>query len=472
MKPIIKKLFLIIMFLPFIVNASEKCSVISGTGKNIGDEIACGTEHFYVIENKDNSVKMLAKYNLNVGDKIDYFDVENDTVYLPDYMDLYGEDSYDYCIVAATAKGYNPYYTYPMFEQQEDHTYKMKGCRVYEQMNEPNVRQDSRAIGTKLVNGKSVMPLYGITYMDPNWGYEAKVNNNIHDVNYDTNGNMITTNTPFEGYLTGYKNELHNQGIDVSTISFVTLDRILSLIKTISGRELEIELEYPEFDNNSNSVEQFIGKMEITDYVSEEYNWIYSVTYWLGTGFITNDPSSFVQYNDYYISNEGMLCALGRGTCTYLAYPIGNGVRPFVEMSEDNLTYPYNIESETDGNGSIDVVDKAYSNDVITFRVQARQNYVISSITIIDKDGNSVTYNQDQIVQNDDGTVSVNSFTMPSNDVKIVATFEVKKTSTIEEIIVNPKTGVVRPSFILFIVLLIGLITHLVLSKKKMVAME
>ena len=182
MKATLKKLFLIIMFLPFIVNATSKCSVVNGTGKDIGDEIVCGTEHFYVIENNNGSIKMLAKYSLNVGDKIDYFDVENDAVYPNDTAVIYGPEVFEYCTDAATAKGYNPYYTFPMFEQQEDRTYKMKGCRVYEQINEPNVRQDSRAIGTKLVNGKSVMPLYGITYMDPHWGYVGIVHNYYFDV--------------------------------------------------------------------------------------------------------------------------------------------------------------------------------------------------------------------------------------------------------------------------------------------------
>ena len=35
----------------------------------------------------------------------------------------------------------------------------------YEKMNEEHIRQDERAIGTKLVNGKSALPLYGIVYI-------------------------------------------------------------------------------------------------------------------------------------------------------------------------------------------------------------------------------------------------------------------------------------------------------------------
>lgn len=67
-----KIIFIIALFFMFIgITNAEKCTVISGTGSNIGDEIACGTEHFYVIENDGTNIKMLAKYNLYVGANYD-----------------------------------------------------------------------------------------------------------------------------------------------------------------------------------------------------------------------------------------------------------------------------------------------------------------------------------------------------------------------------------------------------------------
>ena len=50
---------LCILFLPCVANATEYCTVVSGQGKEIGSEIACGTEHFYIVENKNNTVKCL-----------------------------------------------------------------------------------------------------------------------------------------------------------------------------------------------------------------------------------------------------------------------------------------------------------------------------------------------------------------------------------------------------------------------------
>ncbi len=49
----------------------KPCKVTSGTGNNVGDEITCGTESFYVISSTDTTVKVFAKYNLNVGTNAD-----------------------------------------------------------------------------------------------------------------------------------------------------------------------------------------------------------------------------------------------------------------------------------------------------------------------------------------------------------------------------------------------------------------
>ncbi len=63
----IKLLIMLFVFVPFVVNAKENCTVVSGTGNDIGSEIACGSEHFYVIDSDDDNIRMLAKYNLDYG---------------------------------------------------------------------------------------------------------------------------------------------------------------------------------------------------------------------------------------------------------------------------------------------------------------------------------------------------------------------------------------------------------------------
>ena len=49
------------------VGTSKPCTIVSGDGTNVGDEITCGTENFYVMSNDGNNITMLAKYNLKVG---------------------------------------------------------------------------------------------------------------------------------------------------------------------------------------------------------------------------------------------------------------------------------------------------------------------------------------------------------------------------------------------------------------------
>ena len=46
---------------------TKPCKVTSGTGKNVGDVIICGTESFYVISYSKSSTTMLTKYKLDVG---------------------------------------------------------------------------------------------------------------------------------------------------------------------------------------------------------------------------------------------------------------------------------------------------------------------------------------------------------------------------------------------------------------------
>lgn len=328
-----------ILLLPFIVDA-KSCVATVGTGKKVGDEVKCGTESFYVIKHSDYQTKMIAKYNLMVGDKIDYIEITGTPPTFP-YSTWVGgkypSAAFDYCNNLAHSNNYNPYYTYPIFDFD---TTELKGCRVYEKIEYEHVVQDSRAIGTKLDgNGKSILPIYGITYMQPAWGYEAMHDGVIKENVYDNNGDLVLEGSSFEKYIKGYKTELERQNVDVKSVNFITLNTTLNLLKDISGEDVEVNLEY---GNGENIEDQFIGKMDIKEFIPNNHKWIYDVTYWLGSGFL-HDPNNPVgmlsEYNDYYITNEGVLCALGRGECGYFDYPIGNGIRPLVVVENSDISF-------------------------------------------------------------------------------------------------------------------------------------
>lgn len=455
-----KRLLLLIslFFIPFMVNAKEYCRVIDSNEKTVGSEVVCGTEHFYIVENKNNEVSLLAKYNLNVGDAIDYFDIEGTK---PEYLySQFVDLGTDYCMAKANEKGYHPYYVYPITHDMSDVNYPLDGCRVYEALNSEHIKQDERAVGTKLDgNGKSILPLYGITYMNPIWGYDAIVNNNIRSNEYDSNGDLILNGTIFEEYLNGYKLELQRQDIDVSNVSFITVNKTLNLLKEISGRDVNVDLEYAA----DTMPDKFLGKMDIKEFTGKN-KWIYDTTYWLGSGFkiLFDDWNGHgSEYNDYYISNEGMLCALGRGECSYFEYPIGNGVRPLVTIPTSSMQFL--IRTKTDGNGTIEVIDHAFGGDSIRFRVTSKKGYKLDSITIITDNGEKVSFREGEIQKNSDGTMSVdkNSFSMPFDNVTIEARWKSD--------IINPSTGKSVVLLCGFIILLSILIVGLVNKDKNMI---
>ncbi len=413
-----KRLFLIlILFLimfPLSVNA-EFCKVTKGTGQDIGDEVQCGTESFYLVSNQEDRIELLAKYNLFVGDIISYFDVDEEH---STYSNQYSAS--EYCSAKSRELGFNAYKTYSIGEFLNS-SFTLYGCRVYENIEYDKVRQDERAVGTKLDGtGHSILPLYGITYMNPEWGNVFNGTTNFQN-NYDENGNLIVEGSVFKQYLNGYKEELERQEIEVEDVSFITLTKTLELLKNISNKDIEVNIEYP--NEATYTGEFFYGKMDIKNY-TENNKWIYDVTYWLGSGF-EGDPDDGIHdfKNDYYISNEGMLCAIGRGECTYLPYPIGNGVRPLITIAKGNVLY--DIKVETDGNGSIEAPEKAYGNDFIRFKVVPKPGYKLNKLTVITDSGETVEYTEESFIENPDGTTSVDSsvFTMPFENVTIRASW-------------------------------------------------
>ena len=59
MKKYLLLILVVVMFVPFMVNAKEYCKVVDGDGKSIGSEISCGTEHFYILDYKDDTFILL-----------------------------------------------------------------------------------------------------------------------------------------------------------------------------------------------------------------------------------------------------------------------------------------------------------------------------------------------------------------------------------------------------------------------------
>lgn len=71
--------------------ATKSCKVIKGTGRNTNDEIACGTEEFYVLYTAGDSINVLTKYPIEAGaaavsiDDSKYEFVEESSIQNPSY---------------------------------------------------------------------------------------------------------------------------------------------------------------------------------------------------------------------------------------------------------------------------------------------------------------------------------------------------------------------------------------------------
>ena len=82
----------------------------------------------------------------------------------------------------------------------------------------------------------------------------------------------------------------------------------------------------------------------------------------------------------------------------------------------------YEISTISDGNGSIEVIEKSNPDELVTFKIVPNDGYVLDAVKVTDTFGNTVTFND-------------YTFTMPTADVTIEATF-VKKVLPI-----NPETS-------------------------------
>ena len=122
------KKFLLFIFLFFFSTSliyASPCLVISGDGTHIGDEIACGTEHFYVLSNDGENIKMLSKYNLMAG--ATYTRIEFDEVYT-EYGDIYQNKS----LQEKLKEGYRVYYSLGKYDEEKE-MYIYYGALVYDE---------------------------------------------------------------------------------------------------------------------------------------------------------------------------------------------------------------------------------------------------------------------------------------------------------------------------------------------------
>ena len=432
MKKILLPILLFVMFIPFEVGAKEYCKVVSGNGKDIGSEIACGTEHFYIIDSNKDEVKMLAKYNLLTGITI--------------YKEKLEEGQT--CEELAASKGGTV---------KSDGFYSVSGYCFYSiPLNDNIIQQSEEAKSAHWDEDENYLyPQVGDVYISPVTRasdrvksyelHENPVQENTNFYDYDMNFGFSSSSELYHDpytILQIYKNELESSSFTIKEIDMLSISELDKIINTISQKSLplkewgdNLEIVQGQYENNGILYGTEIHFGDLKPYIPNNYKWLYSTTYWNSTAYKLPDNSSVAVPKNYFVftAEQGKLCGAGFALCAPET-ALGCGIRPVITIPNE---LQYLIKTETEGNGTIDVIDNSLGGETIQFKLSVNKDYKLKSIIIRTDSGEKVEFSEGEITKNDDGTLSIdkNKFTMPFENVTIQAKFE------LENILKNPETG-------------------------------
>ena len=381
------------------VEVEPSCKIISGDGTNIGDEIQCGTENFYVLENDGKNIKMLAKYNLYIGkqyDKILFSETFDTLDEAKDYWSTHKENN---------GQQIHKYLT--------DENNKYTGIMVYTELEYDSVLQNENALGAHGGSkGEPEFPEVGVYDYDLDLFQLTIPSDDIYEDDYQDYGLGYSD---FYYYLSYYKSTLEELGVYAELVDMLTVKEINELVYKTSGEYLPLAKWAAEWDwsdsqysDGYNDTYLILGS--IKEYTKEEYSWIWGTTYWTKTA--TEDHGQI-----YFVDTLGNLCL------TYSCNGVlGAGIRPVVTIATSEIKY--NIITKTDGNGTI-TPSKNFSSsgEDVTFTVTPNKGYVLGEVKVTDSAGNIIIFTD-------------YTFTMPSADVTIEAHFT--------KVVPNPPTSAIN----------------------------
>lgn len=327
----------------------KKCRIVTGTGNNIGDEIVCGSESFYVVSSDDNEVKMLAKYNLYAGEIIYKEKIEKEA----------GDTRSDeqYCLELAYQKG-------GMLKHES--VYEVPGyCFIAIPIDESEIKQKENALSAHWdESGNYLYPQVGDVYIsaynqkDPNG--EIVTGNSYNDFYIDLNSSSKYDGFYYDLNVGDHKiNQILNEyksymsvvnGIKLKNIDLMTLDDINQIIKKNNK-----SIPYEEWYNTRAAVAPPRYEFAyLHDYLTKEQEFLYSTTYWLRTGYEKNDTKIGVNAV-VFIDSFGGVCGGAltieeRVICGLLTSEvnsqIGCGIRPIITISKDDIEYSSNQDNK------------------------------------------------------------------------------------------------------------------------------
>jgi hypothetical protein len=242
---------------------------------------------------------------------------------------------------------------------------------------------------------------------------------------------MMIGEYKIKNILNRYNSYLDKLGIETKNIDLMTLDDINNIIKK-NNKSIPFKDWY---DATKTAQPPRMEFAWLNEYVSQRDSFLYNSTYWIRSGYDRID-NYFGLNNVIFVDSYGGVCGAGleitpnqasvsceRYTLVKSDNNIGCGIRPIITISNE---LQYLIKTETDGNGTIDVVENSIGGETIQFKVSMNKGYKLGSIVIKTDSGEKVEFSEGEITKNDDGTFSINKnkFTMPFENVTIQAKFE------------------------------------------------
>ncbi|MBP5204209.1 hypothetical protein J6Z48_01025 [bacterium] len=474
-----------VLFIPTSVFAKEYCKVVSGDGKSIGSEIACGTEHFYIVDSTDEELRLLSKYNLYTGSSVFKEEIVKEST------DTRTDEQYCQELAASkegtlkTGGVYDvPGYCFVEIEIQADEMKQRSDALsahwdadenyLYPQVGDVYLKDGVEPIPTSPYAATDVSDFI------ENSSTKEKYDNFFYDY-YITEGKNVSS------IINSYKNTLSANDFEVNDIDLLTLDDINTIIK--SNDKSITYGEWYGYATTIGRVNNFGEFVFLQDYLNDKQSFLYNTTYWIRSGY-TSSSSYNVSNNDYrnvlFIDSKGGVCESGfaiSGTaviCGATVYSylttLGCGIRPVITIPNELM---YLIKTKTDGNGTIEVIDNSLGGEVISFRINAKSGYNLTKLIITTDSGETVEFEEGEILGESDDIVSIdgNKFTMPFENVTIEASWKAEGEDTVEveteteteqKVVDNPQTDdKIIPYMLTLLLSLSGLCGALLLFKKK-----
>jgi hypothetical protein len=466
-------LLLLLLVIPFYASAAgtgAHCDVIKGTGNDIGDEINCAGEHFYIIDKANNKTKMLAKYNLLNG--IVLVDVEVSEERYNQLVDMYDDGNGVPMKKAIMNEPEFSIYKEVMSITEKQRVYREYDgyyFKIYGDLPNKNVSDEKSLVhqselaigahGNEL--GKPDPVQIGIfTTIGPN----LRDKTDIYDGYYVDSDETIQT----ELQLYMYEDYLKDRNINIDNIDLISLKEIKNIVYKVSGSALPLKdwFENQQALINGNREYQDVFVLgNLKEYLPAGYEWLYSTSYYTKTG-VPSVSKNWFQDNRgpdledyiYFVDTLGFICS--KYGCDSA---VGAGARPVVTIDDSLLRY--GIYTKVSGSGSIEVVSSAIPGELINFTIKANKDLELKRLAIVTPSGERIEFTENDITYNEDGTITIrsNTFIMPKESV----TIEAEWSDYVKGVEENPKTGLNQLYIGIFVLFAVTVISYLLIRRKE-----